>query len=214
MSPAEPYLLNLIDEEWSYIERVIKAGQRVVTRIRHHWTEDCLEEHAEWLSLSKALLAANERTFAQGRPGLNPRAIDILPFSLNTAKISGGVVDTALRKLLPHYPADMPRLAMDGNYMACTQADFMRFLAWDWTNTYKPYLLETWDCDDFAWYLAARCRQFDLNAVGMVIDYSAGHAYNVVVFKDGTASIWEPQNDHVVQPGTGIYLAQRGYVIL
>jgi len=210
----EPYLAKLIDEEWSYVNKVTQAGFKVCSRIRHHWNEDVLEEHEAWREYSVALLAANERTYAQGRPGLNPRAIDILPFSLNTTKIAGTVVDTALRNLLPHYPTDVKRLAMDGNFMACTQQDFMRFLAWDWTNTFKPYILETWDCDDFAWYLAARCRQYDLNAVGFIVDYSAGHAYNVVVFKDGTASIWEPQNDKVCQPGTGIYLAERGFVIL
>ena len=205
-----PYLRQLITEEYQHMRRVIDAGQEVLTEIRHEWTEPVDREHAAWKRYSEALIAANERACLQGRPGLKVQPMDVLPFSLQTVEIDASVVRAALRALLPN----LTHHQLDLKVMACSQADFMKFLAWDWTNSFKPYVAETWDCDDFGFYLAARCRQFGLNAVGYVIDYSAGHAYNVCVFRDCSASIWEPQNDKVCQPGTGIYLAQRGLVIL
>ena len=210
--PIDPGLARIIDEEQSFVEAVDRAAFKVVTRIRHHWNEDYLEEHAAWLVYSQALLAANERTFAQGRPGFRVKPIEELPFTITTIEVGNDVIDTALRKLLPHYPADIQRLTMDGTYRVCSQADWMKFLAWDWTSL-KKYLAEVWDCDDFAFYLASRAHEIGLSC-GVFIDYSAGHAYCICIFRDGTASCWEPQNDMVCQPGTGIYLAQRGFIVL
>ena len=46
---------------------------------------------------------------------------------------------------------------------------------------------------------------FQLNQVGLVIDYAAGHAYNLVLYPDGEIQILEPQNDALwvwdVRPG-------------
>lgn len=213
MSPMEPYLATLIDEEWSYLERVIKAGQRVVTRIRHHWTEDVLEEHAEWLSLSKALLAANERTFAQGRPGLKVQSVAPPPLATSSI-VDGAFVDRVLRANIPAYGGEVKRLQMDGKYRLTDQKGVAAILAWDLTDKIA-YESEYFDCDKFARIIWARfVEHWRLNQVGFVVDYSSAHAYNLAVFPDGSMWSIEPQNDGVIKLGESIYKLQRGFIVL
>ena len=111
------------------------------------------------------------------------------------------------------------RLHLDAKYWACSKQEFQDWITWDWTNK-KRYLSEEYDCDNFAFSFKARCdRKIGINTVGLVIDYSGGHAYNVVVFTDAPAELYEPQNDSWVIKGDGIsrnemYKLTHGYIIL
>ena len=89
----------------------------------------------------------------------------------------------------------MKRLHLDSKYWACSKKEFQDWITWDWTNK-KKYISEQYDCDNFAFSFKARVdKWFHLNCVGLVIDWSGAHAYNIVVFKDGTWSLFEPQSD-------------------
>ena len=57
-------------------------------------------------------------------------------------------------------------------------------------------------------------RKFGVNSIGLVIDYSGGHAYNLMVFSDGTWAIFEPQSDSWPTIGSGLYKFENGYVLL
>ena len=57
-------------------------------------------------------------------------------------------------------------------------------------------------------------RRFGLNNVGLVIDWSGGHAYNIIVFKDGTVKIFEPQSDSWPKAGRGLYKFQHGQILI
>ena len=113
----------------------------------------------------------------------------------------------------------MKRLHLDSKYWVCSKKEFGDWIEWDWTNK-KRYVAEEYDCDNFAFSFKARCdRRIGINAVALVIDYSGGHAYNLVCFTDSPAELYEPQSDRWVQQGTGIsktelYKLTNGYIIL
>ena len=113
----------------------------------------------------------------------------------------------------------MKRLGLDSKYWACSKREFEDWIEWDWTNK-KKYVAEEYDCDNFAFSFKARCdRRIGINVVALVIDYSGGHAYNLVCFTDAPAELYEPQSDRWVKKGTGIseneiYKLTSGYIIL
>jgi len=111
---------------------------------------------------------------------------------------------------------------MDSRYWLPTQEDFDRLLAWDPTQHWQ-YLADRFDCESYAFQLQATfVSRLGLNNVGVVLDYSAvdangqssPHAYNLVVFADGSAKFLEPQSDEYVQVGSGLYTCKEGILIL
>jgi len=63
----------------------------------------------------------------------------------------------------------------------------------------KPYVPEFMDCDDFALWFKAICSiTYGITSVGLVRDYSIGHAYNAVMFQEGNTMLWEPQTDSLM----------------
>ena len=92
-------------------------------------------------------------------------------------------------------------LQLDGIYYITSMDTFKKIIQWDWTDTRK-YISETFDCDKFAMYFKSRMAiDFGINGVGVVLDYSSGHAYNVVIVKEGNdinIYKYEPQNDNIM----------------
>lgn len=113
----------------------------------------------------------------------------------------------------------MKRMHLDSKYWACSKKEFEDWITWDWTNK-KKYIAEEYDCDNFAFSFKARCdRRIGINTVALIIDYSGGHAYNLVCFTDAPAELYEPQSDRWVTKGDGksrneIYKFTDGYIIL
>jgi hypothetical protein len=90
-------------------------------------------------------------------------------------------------------------LRLDGEYYTTDIDSLNRIIDWDWTDTRK-YITDTFDCDKFAFYFKSRMAiDFGINAVGVILDYSAGHAYNLLIVKDSSVKwyLYEPQNDNV-----------------
>jgi len=110
----------------------------------------------------------------------------------------------------------MHRKVLDTKYWTCTRLDFDVIIKWDWTDK-KRYVKERYDCDNFAFSFKARMdRKFHLNNVGLVVDYSGGHAYNCVVFSNGTVELFEPQSDSFTTNllGTGYYKCKSGFILI
>ena len=113
----------------------------------------------------------------------------------------------------------MQKLNLDSKYWACSKKEFEDWIEWDWTNG-KRYISEQYDCDNFAFSFKARCdRKIGINTVALVIDYSGGHAYNLVCFTDAPAELYEPQSDRWVKPNaskskTEVYKMTDGYIII
>jgi len=90
-------------------------------------------------------------------------------------------------------------LRLDGNYYTADMDSLKRIIDWDWTDTRK-YITDTFDCDKFAFYFKARIAiDFGINAIGIILDYSAGHAYILLIVKDSSINwyLYEPQNDSI-----------------
>ena len=83
----------------------------------------------------------------------------------------------------------------------------------------KQYVSEYWDCDDYAKAFAAQVPLFfACNGVGIVYDFSGGHAYNAILVADKRDHLAvvgvEPQNDGWGIAQTSImYKATQGYTI-
>ena len=110
---------------------------------------------------------------------------------------------------------EVHRLHLDSKYWVCSKQEFEDWIEWDWTNK-KRYIAEEYDCDNFAFSFKARCdRKIGINSVALVIDYSGGHAYNLVVFSDAAPELFEPQNDSWRKKGESkLYTLTSGYIIL
>ena len=104
--------------------------------------------------------------------------------------------------------------SLDSKYFLCNEKDMRSVIKWDWTDN-KKYVKDKYDCDNFAFSFKARVdRQFGLNNVGLVMDYSAGHAYNIIVFNDGTVKLFEPQSDRFPRMGTKMYKFKEGLILI
>lgn len=83
----------------------------------------------------------------------------------------------------------------------------------------NAYVKERYDCDDFAFaFKGGMGHQYEVNGVGIVINYAQHHAYNIVLVNDGgncAAEFVEPQQDQFVRtPLPTLYKLTTGLVII
>ena len=107
------------------------------------------------------------------------------------------------------------RINLDNKYWVCDKIEFQKVVDAN-TIDEKKYIVDKFDCDNFAFAFKAQvAMQYNLNNVGLVIDHSGGHAYNVVVFSNSSAQLFEPQNDRWVRQGESkLYTFEEGIVII
>jgi len=108
---------------------------------------------------------------------------------------------------------------LDSQYISTSLDEFKKIISWDWTD-HLHYEINTFDCENFAFYFASRvARMFGINTVGIVLDYSSAHSYNLVIVKDSQGVRWmlyEPQLDSLFtydQRDQSFY-AMKQYVLL
>lgn len=133
----------------------------------------------------------------------------------NPRQMTSEEITTALRTLSGYREGKWQRINLDNKYWTCTKTEFQRVVDAN-TIDEKKYVVDQFDCDNFAFNFKAQVAlQFNLNNVGMVIDHSGRHAYSVVIFSNGTAELFEPQNDKWVTPGESkAYTFKEGIVII
>lgn len=107
---------------------------------------------------------------------------------------------------------------LDGKYYTTPLQWFAKIANWDITN-YMPYVVDRFDCDKYALLFKARMAQFfGINAVAVVLDYDAGHGYNLVFPEDmDEPLIYEPQTDQFIQiskRNTMFYTLGNNYVVI
>ena len=108
----------------------------------------------------------------------------------------------------------IPPGLVDGKYWTVSREEFEYLLRWDWTNQ-ASYLVDRNDCDNYADVVRANFGfRLGINSVGLVLDVSSAHAYNLVVFSNGDFGWLEPQTDQWVQLGSGLYTLSSGLVLL
>ena len=105
---------------------------------------------------------------------------------------------------------------LDSRFRALPAKVWKKVLAYD-TLDRSRYKSEHFDCDNFAVCLAGDVAQrWGVNGIGIVIDTSAGHAYNcVLTYDDGGVGLQmiEPQTDEAVDSSDQGYSARRGTII-
>jgi len=150
---------------------------------------------------------------------MNPRLLDkledlrriIIPFQIPiTEKISKGFswLEQVFLNEIPNYGGIIPvdqRLPEKGIYripfdraIQLVSLDWLqRIILWDWVDA-KKYYTQTFDCEDFAFLFKARTALYFRITIALMIDYSGGHAYNILILPEGKCLIFEPQNDQII----------------
>lgn len=103
---------------------------------------------------------------------------------------------------------------LDTRYRAVPVHVWQQILAYNGVDKEK-YQSEFFDCDNFAQCLIGDVAQrWKINGIGLVMDFSAGHAYNAVLCDDEGRlyiSVVEPQTDCLFEDKTP-YEARMGVV--
>ena len=110
-------------------------------------------------------------------------------------------------------PAGITHWPLDSRYWLPTLEDFDKLLQWDWTDQWE-YTVDRFDCENYSIRTMTAFNALGLNCVGLVLDWSSGHAYNLVVLEDGSFRWLEPQDDAYVTLGSGLYKLTSGVVLL
>lgn len=106
---------------------------------------------------------------------------------------------------------------LDGRYVALPIETWEMFLKYSGVDRLH-YKSETLDCDDFAVILAGECkRKTQVNGIGIVVDFSGGHAYNMLLAYKGSKLFIitiEPQDDVLVLKHEGMYAGKQGFILM
>jgi len=118
-------------------------------------------------------------------------------------QVDGSDIESAIRAEYGDDVADATML-FDGTYYATNEKGFEAIARFDITN-FLPYRPARFDCENFAMlFQSLSAFLFGINAVGTVIDWSGGHAYNIVYLTDGSVLLYEPQTDETVEVGDAL----------
>lgn len=109
-------------------------------------------------------------------------------------------------------------IMLDDRYWAVDRA------TWDaMIEAYGPdrnaYVKERYDCDDFAFaFKGGMGHRYEVNGVGIVINYAQHHAYNILLVNEGgslVAEFLEPQQDRFVRtPMPTLYTLTTGLIVI
>jgi hypothetical protein len=140
------------------------------------------------------------------------------PFQVNRVALTDQEVENVINDLKAKGGL-VAWFQLDSKYFATSLEEFKKIISWDWTD-HLHYEINSFDCENFAFYFASRiARMFGINAIGIILDYSSWHAYNLVIIKDSKGVRWmlyEPQTDELFtyeQRDQSLY-AMKQYVLL
>ena len=113
---------------------------------------------------------------------------------------------------------NLQEVPVDSVYLAASEDAWRGMLAYTGVDRIR-YVSNAFDCDNFAVLFAGVVAdKFDINGVGIVVDYSGGHAYCAILIVDENGGlsigIIEPQNDQFVIKTEGMYAAKFGFIFL
>ncbi len=76
--------------------------------------------------------------------------------------------------------------------------DEWRKIAKEFSENAEPYHADRYDCDDFATNFKCFCvSKYELNCVGIVLDFISRHAYNCIVDSNKKFYLVEPQTGSI-----------------
>jgi hypothetical protein len=126
----------------------------------------------------------------RNKPSVERKQVDNRPFMAK-----------AVNEYIDEHSNDGGRILLDGAYYVASKQDMRAVIESDQTDK-RPYKKNTYDCENFALsFMAGVQKEYGLTNVGLVIDWSGGHSYNMIVYDNGEVDLYEPQSDEFVEPG-------------
>jgi len=120
---------------------------------------------------------------------------------VSRTKVESEFVAEAVNDYLDEHAENGSRLPLDGKYYTTSEDEMKQIVNADQTDK-KLYRKAEYDCENFALSFMANVQgMYGVTTIGLVIDWSGGHAYNMLVYEDGSIALYEPQNDKFVEPG-------------
>jgi len=115
--------------------------------------------------------------------------------SIEATQVDRAFVQEAIDDLFGELEYDS--IPLNNEYWVCTKEDFKTIVRRDLTN-WMRYEHDRHDCVDFTnVFRAGVSTHYGLNNVGRIISWKGtSHMFNVIVFADGSAEIFEPQRGH------------------
>lgn len=114
-------------------------------------------------------------------------------YVINTRNSS--YIDERLSKYVPAYGSGVKRLPLDSTYYCAIRPDVRAFFESDFTDE-TEYVRQKYDCENFAIQAMSHAQRRGMTNVGLVIDYSGKHAYNIAVYPGpAEPDLIEPQSD-------------------
>jgi len=136
-----------------------------------------------------------------------------------THEIPEDDLDAALVEAIPAYdggdePSEIDVVTSDGIWLAPPPGDLGLVRTLASAPQWLPYRPERFDCENFAAAFRTLAAFIaGTNTVGVVYDWSAGHAYNVIVDAEGSVQFYEPQSDEIVEIGDGDYRLDDALIV-
>lgn len=198
------------------VERASELIAKIVAWVRdlrHSRTESIDNEEARTHELAAAIRKFNNDRLAPTTGTYWVAHQTPLKLLDRLTVVDGAFIDRVLAKAIPAYDNGVRRLYLDGKYWLPSQRDARRIIEWSQVNTI-PWQSDIYDCDDHAEALRHDFRSCRVNACGLIVDWSGGHAYNIVIFPDEQFWFVEAQSDRIVAIGDGIYKLSKADVLL
>jgi len=125
-------------------------------------------------------------------------------------------VEEALSSL-PNYGDGVTRMTLDAKFWMVDKDQMRKIVEEDMTDKRK-YRKSLFDCDNFSlMFVNHLADTYKVNQVGIVLDYSGAHAYNVIVYPDKSIELFEPQLDQffdVDKRDKNKYPLEKGTIIM
>lgn len=116
---------------------------------------------------------------------------------------------------IPHFGDGVRRIPLDADYECAWRPDVQHYLAHSWGDEFE-YVRDAYDCENFALRLKGLADRHGFNNIGVVIDWSSSHAYNIAVYPgNNSPDLIEPQSDTMLDPDDGdMYDLDHGVVLI
>lgn len=123
-------------------------------------------------------------------------------------------MNARLAEYVPNYGDEVYRIPLDATYYCAGPATIQDYMAHEWGDE-REYVSDRYDCENFAFRFKALADVHGFTNVGVVVDWTSAHAYNIAVFPDRDPFLIEPQTDRTVDPGADdMHQLQDGVILL
>lgn len=133
---------------------------------------------------------------------------DVIP-DVEYEEVDNSFVERALEGLDGYDPNT--RIQMHDRYRVIPYSEFGKVLREESISD-EEWELNWMDCVKYSGLFRFRSNyKFNINCIGTVYSYyGENHVFNVIIFSDGTAKLYEPEMSEFVTDGSGGYYAADG----